>query len=158
MSFETVTGMDRITLNNMEVGNSLIVYLKDVVIEKNVKFNSEAANFIAIRPETGNEVKLLTGGEASYVAKNIAAKLGKLPMPTQHVDKVETHFSLLGHLVKITKTGSYVRKKDQKTITTFEFARDPSKTLAAYVANKAKTTAAPATSGVDTDDLSNVPF
>lgn len=135
MGFETVTGSgDAIALNKMQDGESIVVYLKDVVPEMNVKFNTPTVNFIAIRPENGAEVKLLSGGNASYVAKNIAAKLGKLPANPQFAASMERDAQLLGYLCKITKVGKYTQKKTGKEVTTFTFARDPEKPLSAYKA------------------------
>lgn len=127
-NFEVVRGHDSVLLNSLKPGEHVTIYLKGVVCEKNQKYGTDSFNFIGVDPETGTEKKILTGGEAKYVAMNIAAFQGMIERKPEKQLEEERDANMVGHLVRITRLGEYKNKKGQ-TISKFMFGVDYSKKL-----------------------------
>jgi hypothetical protein len=129
MAFQTVSGQDGKLLSELKDGESVTAYLKDVVMEKNKKFNSDAFNLIMVDQESGKEFKLLTGGTATYVAKNIAEARGMIPADrNSRPEDAKRDAQMVGCLVRITRNGGYVNKTG-KQVTKYTFECDPEQKL-----------------------------
>lgn len=123
MAFETVSGQETISLNKMEDGKSFVGFLKSIVVEKD-NYGNDKANMLMLSEDKSKEYKILTGGAAKYVAMNIAMATGLVKANDKYKkDQAEKDATMLGCLVKITKTGSY-KNKQGKEVTTFEFQVD----------------------------------
>lgn len=127
MGFETVTGTTSKSLKDLADGAAITGYLKGILPEEG-KFGTQY-NFSMVNNETGEEFKLYPAGTAKYVAQNIAQHLGLAKFEKAKPENVANDAKLVGYLVRITKTGSYIQKATGKQISTFEFARDPDKKL-----------------------------
>lgn len=144
MGFERISNQaDGFLLNGMKPGECKDVYIKDVVPDINRQFSSQTVNFVGYDPETGRDIKILTGGTAKYDATNIAAAKGMKYVNGQDIkvsqDQLEDgkeKMKLLGYLCRFTRVGSYTQKKGGKIVATFNIERDPEKTLDAFLASK----------------------
>lgn len=127
MGFETVTGAGSIALSKLAVGEAVTGYLK-AISEEMGKFGKQY-NLIMQPEDGGTEFKVYPAGTAKYVAQNIAQHIGMAKFDKATPDAVERDAKMLGHLIRITKTGSYVQKATGKEVATFQFDRDPEKKL-----------------------------
>jgi len=71
----------------------------------------------------GNERKYVSGGNAKYVANNLAQHLGLIPSEPLRAAEVKRDSEMLGHYVEITPAGSYKNKRGQE-ILSYTFAVD----------------------------------
>ena len=127
MGFETVTGASTVSLSKLPVGESVTGYLKGIHEEMG-KFGKQY-NLIMTTEDGSSDFKVYPAGTAKYVAQNIAQSIGMAKFEKADPVNVERDAKLLGHLIRITKTGHYIQKNTGKEVSSFQFDRDPEKKI-----------------------------
>lgn len=138
MGFEKISNQSEgFLLNSLEPGQHKDFYIEGVVKDVNKQYGTDTVNFTGYDPETGNPIKILTGGTAKYDAQNIAAAQGILQAKDpRHLEDGKEKMKILGYLCRFTRVSSYTQKKGGKEVKTFNIERDTDKPLEAFLALK----------------------